>query len=141
MTHSPNRLLSTIFGVVLLVVGILGFLLSTPYPFATAQGGVLIGLFSANGFLSLIHVLLGAILLLAGLGGVRPAKVFNILFGLGLVAFALVGFGIAHTGANIFALNVPTILLHLVAGLALAAAGLGADKVILHAPSTVVAKA
>lgn len=141
MIHSPNRLLSTIFGIVLLLVGLFGFFLATPYPFATAEGGVLIGLFAANGFLSLIHVLLGAILLLAGLGGIRPAKVFNILFGLGLVVFALVGFGIAHTGANIFALNTPTILLHLVVGLALLAAGLGADKIILRAPSAAVAKA
>jgi hypothetical protein len=141
MIHSPNRLLSTIFGIVLLLIGLFGFFLATPLPFATAEGAVLIGLFAANGLLSLIHVVVGAALLLAGLGGVVPAKIANVILGLALFFFGIVGFAIAHTAGNIFAVNAPVSLLHLLVGLLLAASGIVTDKVIFKAPSTALAKA
>ncbi|ROQ40029.1 uncharacterized protein DUF4383 [Frondihabitans sp. PhB188] len=134
MIHSPNRLLSLILGIVFLLIGLFGFFVATPLPFATAEGAVLIGLFGVNAALSTIHVLVGAALLLAGLGGVLPAKLATVVLGAALVVFSLVGFGIAHTGANIFALNTPDNLLHLFAGLLLVAFGLTTDKVILKAP-------
>lgn len=134
MLHSPNRLLGTIFGIVFLIIGILGFFLATPLPYATAEGAVLIGLFAANGALSTIHVLVGAALLLSGLGGVLPAKLAAVILGAALFVFSLVGFGIAHTGANIFAVNTPDNLLHLVVGLILLVLGLTTDKIILRAP-------
>ena len=134
MSQSPNRLLGTIFGVIFLIIGLLGFVIATPYPFATPQGGVLIGLFAANAALSGIHVVLGAILLLAALSGTLSAKMAGILIGAGVFAFGIFGFIAAHTAANIFALNTPDSLLHLLAGLLLLVAGLGADKVVIRKP-------
>jgi hypothetical protein len=134
MSQSPNRLLGVVLGVVFLIIGLLGFVIATPYPFATPQGGVLIGLFAANGALSAIHVVLGAILVLCALSGRLAAKVAGVLIGIALVAFGLFGFGAAHTAANIFALNTPDSLLHLLGGLLLVVTGLATDKVVLRKP-------
>lgn len=137
MSQSPNRLLGVVLGVIFLIVGLLGFFLATPYPFATPEGGLLIGLFAANGALSGNHVIIGAILVLCALTGVRPAKIAGVLLGVGLIAFGIFGFIAAHTSANIFALNTPDSLLHLIGGVLLVAAGTATDKVILRAPAAV----
>ncbi|BDZ48337.1 hypothetical protein GCM10025867_05780 [Frondihabitans sucicola] len=134
MSQSPNRLLGVIFGTIFLIIGLFGFFLATPFPFATAEGAVFIGLFAANAALSGIHVVIGAILVLCGLTGTLSAKIAGVLIGVGLFAFGIFGFVAAHTSANIFALNTPDSLLHLLVGLLLAAAGFASDKVILRKP-------
>jgi len=136
MSQSPNRLLGIIFGVIFVIVGLFGFVLATPYAFATPQGAVFIGLFAANGALSGIHVVIGAVLVLSGLSGVLSAKISGLLIGVGLVGFGIFGFIAAHTAANIFALNTPDSLLHLLGGLLLAGAALGSDKIVLRKPVT-----
>lgn len=134
MSQSPNRLLGVIFGVIFLIIGLFGFFLATPLPFATAQGSVFIGLFAANGALSGIHVVIGAVLVLCALSGTLSAKLASVFVGVPLFAFGIFGFVAAHTSANIFALNTPDSLLHLLVGLLLAVAAFGSDKVILRKP-------
>ncbi|GAA4685830.1 DUF4383 domain-containing protein [Frondihabitans cladoniiphilus] len=128
MIQSPNRLLATVFGTVLLLVGLVGFFVSTPYPFATPQGGVVIGLFGSNGLLGSVHVVTGGILLLSGLIGARTSKIFGVIIGLGFFVLSLYGFFGDHTAGNVFALNVADNLLHLVIGLGLLVAGLTTDR-------------
>lgn len=135
MSQSPNRLLGVVLGVILLIIGLLGFVIATPFPFATPEGGVLIGLFAANAALSGVHVVLGAILVLCALSGRLSAKIANNLIGVALVAFGIFGFIAAHTAANIFALNTPDSLLHLLGGLLLVVTGFGTDKVVLRKPA------
>lgn len=135
MSQSPNRLLGIFIGIIFLIVGLLGFVVATPYPFATAQGGVLIGLFGVNGALSSIHVVLGAILVLCALSGTLSAKIAGILIGGGVFAFGLFGWIAAHTAANIFALNGGDNLLHFLAGAVLLIVGFGSDRVVIRKPA------
>ncbi|AMM19248.1 hypothetical protein AX769_02745 [Frondihabitans sp. PAMC 28766] len=129
MLTSPNRLLGVVAGIVFMLVGLLGFVIATPYPFATPQGGVLIGLFESNALLALIHTLVGAALLLAGLASATLAKVANMLIGIGLFLFGVYGLFLGHTEANIFALNSGTIVLHFLSGLLLAVLGLAIGRI------------
>lgn len=130
MLSSPNRLLGVVVGIVFMLVGLLGFVIATPYPFATPQGGVLIGLFESNALLALVHVLSGALLLLSGLASARFSKVVNLLVGVGFFFFGVFGVFAIHTAANVFALNAATIVLHLLAGLLLAVAGIAIGRAV-----------
>jgi hypothetical protein len=130
MLSSPNRLLGVVVGIVFMLVGLLGFVIATPYPFATPQGGVLIGLFESNALLALVHVLSGALLLLSGLASARFSKVVNLLVGVEFFFFGVFGVFAIHTAANVFALNAATIVLHLLAGLLLAVAGIAIGRAV-----------
>lgn len=133
MIQSPNRLLGLFGGIVFLLLGFLGFFVATPLPFATTQGATVIGLFAGNGLLALIHVLVGAILLLLALASGTVAKVVNTIFGIGLFALGVFGIFGEHTSANIIAENSATIVLHLLFGLALAIAGITAARPVAKA--------
>lgn len=135
MSQSPNRLLGVFVGIIFLLVGLFGFFVATPFPFATTQGGVLIGLFGVNGALSSIHVVVGAILVLCALSGVLSAKIAGILIGVGVFAFGLFGWIVAHTAVNIFALNGGDNLLHFLAGAVLLIVGFGSDKIVMRKPA------
>lgn len=132
LSQSPNRLLGIVFGIVFLLLGLFGFFVATPYPFATPQGAVLIGLFATNALLATIHTVIGAVLLLAGLAARVPAKLVNLLAGIVFVGLGVFSLVASHSGANIFALNSADTVLHLVIGALLAATALGTDKVIFQ---------
>src|SRR5690606_25633450 len=76
MRTSPNRLLATIFGAVYLLVGLLGFFVTAGVDFFATEGGKLI-IFEVNPLHNLIHLAIGAALLIAGLGSVRASKLAN----------------------------------------------------------------
>jgi hypothetical protein len=132
LSQSPNRLLGIVAGIIFILIGLLGFFIATPYPFATPQGGVLIGLFASNGLLASVHVVIGGFLLICGLTARLPAKIVNLIAGVGLFAFGVFGLFAWHTSANIFAINSADIVLHLVAGLLLALTALATDKVLFQ---------
>jgi len=136
MSKSPNRLLGVIFGAVYVLIGILGFTVTSGVSFFATEGGLLLGIFEVNIFHNVAHLLIGAALLIAGLSNVRAAKTVNSVVGAAYLALGLAGLFLVGTALNILALNVADNVLHFASAAILLAVGLGADN-----SRTVTAKA
>lgn len=80
------KLLAILFGLVMIVVGLLGFL-----PDFTPNN-LLFGIFEVNPMHNVIHLLTGIVALLCGLSNSLASKIFFILFGLIYGAVAILGF-------------------------------------------------
>ena len=133
LTASPNRLVATVFGAVYLLVGLIGFFYTAGTPFAgPGKGGNLIlGIFEVNPLHNIAHLLIGAALLIAGLGTVSAAKGTNTTVGAVYLLLGIVGFFLAanhDSPANFLSLNTPDHFLHLASAVVLLAVGLGADR-------------
>lgn len=128
MTRSPNRLLGVIFGAVYVLIGLLGFSVTSGVGFFSTEGGLLLGLFEVNIFHNVAHILIGAALLLAGLSNVRAARTVNSVVGAAYLVLGLAGLFLVGTALNILALNVADNVLHFASAAVLLAVGLGADK-------------
>ena len=132
LTASPNRLVATIFGAVYLLVGLVGFFYTAGTPFASPgkSGNLILGIFEVNPLHNIAHLLIGAALLIAGLGTVSASKATNTTVGAVYLLLGIVGFFLVGTGANILALNTPDHFLHLVSAIVLLGVGLGAEKTV-----------
>ena len=128
MSQSPNRLLGTIFGAVYVLVGILGFAVTSGVGFFATEGGLLLGIFEVNIFHNVAHILIGAGLLLAGTSNASAAKTVNSIVGGAYLVLGLAGLFLIGTMLNILALNVADNVLHFGSAAILLAVGLGADK-------------
>jgi hypothetical protein len=128
LTRSPNRLVATIFGAVYLLVAILGFLVTGGVDFAGTDGTLLLGIFEINWLHDIVHLLIGAALLIAGLSSISAAKSVNGVVGAVYLLVGILGFFIENTAANILALNTPDHFLHLVSAIVLLGVAIGADK-------------
>ena len=128
MRSSPNRLVAIIFGAVYLVVGALGFLVTAGVDFIATDGGLLLGIFEVNPLHNIVHLLIGAALLIAGLSSVSAAKATNIVVGAVYLLVGIVGFFLVGTALNILALNTFDHFLHLASALVLLGVGLAAER-------------
>lgn len=128
MTKSPNRLLGVIFGAVYLLIGILGFTVTSGVGFFATEGGLLLGIFEVNIFHNVAHLLIGAALLIAGLSGVRAAKGTNTTIGAAYLLLGIAGLFLVGSSANILAINGADNVLHFASAVLLLAVGLGADR-------------
>ncbi|WP_243065067.1 DUF4383 domain-containing protein [Humibacter sp. RRB41] len=128
MKSSPNRIVATIFGAVYLLVGLLGFFVTSGVGFVATHGGLLLGIFEVNPLHNVAHLIIGAALLIAGLTSVIAAKTVDIVIGAAYLLLGIVGFFIANTPANVLALNTPDHFLHLASALVLLAVGLSTDR-------------
>ncbi|WP_336661029.1 DUF4383 domain-containing protein [Leucobacter sp. USHLN153] len=128
MKNSPNRIVGVIFGAVYVLVGLLGFAVTGGVGFVATEGGLLLGIFEVNPLHNIAHLLIGAVLLLAGLANVRAAKGANGTVGAVYLLLGIVGFFIADTAANILALNTADHILHLASALVLLVVAIAADK-------------
>lgn len=128
MSKSPNRLLGVIFGAVYVLIGVLGFTVTSGVSFFATEGGLLLGIFEVNIFHNVAHILIGAALLIAGLSNVRAAKTVNSIVGAAYLVLGLAGLFLVGTALNILALNVADNVLHFASAAILLAVGLGADK-------------
>lgn len=81
-----------LFGVVFLVVGILGFVPAATPPMADGSGGMLLGMFHVNLAHNIVHLASGAVFLLCGMAGAGPSRTFFKIFGLVYAAVAVLGF-------------------------------------------------
>ena len=126
-TRSVNRLLGYVLGVVYLLVGLLGFFVTSGVGFASRDGKSLLG-FELNPLHNIVHLLVGAVLLYAATRGVAAARSANIAVGGTYLVVGIIGLFILDSSANILALNSADNVLHLVSALALLGAGLAADK-------------
>ena len=73
MRTSPNRLLATVFGAVYLLVGIVGFFVTSGIGFFATEGRNLI-IFEVNPLHNIIHLAIGAALLLPASPTYRPPR-------------------------------------------------------------------
>ena len=127
MSRSPNRLVATIFGAVYLLVGLLGLFVSGTNVVGE-EGALLLGVFQVNHLHNIVHLAIGAALLLAGLRSTPAAKRVNVIVGAVYLLVGIVGFFIVDTPANILALNTPDHFLHLGSAIVLLGVGLALDR-------------
>ncbi|WP_130491913.1 DUF4383 domain-containing protein [Motilibacter rhizosphaerae] len=127
MTNSPNRLLGVVFGVVYLLVGLLGWFVVGGVGFAESHGKSLLG-FDVNPLHNIVHLLVGLALLGAGVAGTAAAKGANIAVGAVYLVVGIIGLFILDSDANILALNGADNVLHLASALLLLGVGLSQDR-------------
>jgi hypothetical protein len=125
---SVNRMLALVLGIAIGVAGIVGLAVSAGLPFLQRPGALVL-LFEVNPLQSVVHVLVGAVLVAAALRGQRVAMRTNTWVGFGLLALGYAGLYLVGSPANALALNPPVNTAHLGAAMVLLIAGLGADRV------------
>jgi uncharacterized protein DUF4383 len=81
-----------LFGIVFLVVGILGFVPAATPPMTTGEGGMLLGVFHVNTAHNIIHLASGVVFLLCGMAGAGPSRTFFKIFGFVYALVAVLGF-------------------------------------------------
>jgi hypothetical protein len=129
LTESPNRLLGAVFGVVYLLVGLLGFVYTGLSDFAgTDTDEKILGLFEVNPLHNIAHLLIGALLLFSALKSVAAAKGSNVLVGAVYLLLGIVGLFILDSDLNILSLNSADNVLHLASAVLLLGVGLSQDK-------------
>ena len=106
-----NKTLAQIVGVVLTLVGILGFLM----------GDTLVG-FGVNALHNVVHLLTGVIALWVGFGKADMAANFNKWFGLVYILVAILGRFVPAV-ASLLNINMADNWLHLILGLVMAGVG------------------
>jgi len=126
-TTSVNRTVAYVVGAVFLLVGILGWFVSQGHSFADRDGGSLLG-FQVNPLHNIVHLLVGALLLVGARGGLSAARAANTAVGAVYLVVGIIGLFILNSSANILALNSADNVLHLVSAVVLLGAGLFADK-------------
>ncbi len=127
MRTSPNRLIATIFGAVYLLVGILGFFVTSGVGFFATEGQNLI-IFAVNPLHNVIHLAIGAALLIAGLSSIPAARGVNTTVGAVYLLVGIVGLFLLGSSLNIIALNGADNVLHLASAVLLLGIGLSQDK-------------
>ena len=116
------------FGLIYVLVGVVGFFVTGFSGFTSMDGGLLLGTFMVNPLHNLVHVLVGALLIAGGLASVTISKRVNTTVGVVYLLVFAVGLAVQGSMANILALNGADHGLHLLSGLLLAIVGLAADR-------------
>lgn len=127
MRTSPNRLIATVFGAVYLLVGLLGFAVTSGIGFFATEGNNLI-IFEVNPLHNVIHLAIGAALLYAGLKSTATARTVNAGVGAVYLLVGVVGLFLLSSPLNIIALNGADNVLHLASAVLLLGVGLSLDK-------------
>jgi uncharacterized membrane protein HdeD (DUF308 family) len=130
LQDSPNKLVAAVFGVVYLLVGVLGFFVTGFDNFADkANNESLLG-FELNPLHNIVHLLIGAVLLAAALRNRSAAKGANTLVGAVYLIVGIIGLFIANdtSDLNILSLNGADNVLHLASALVLLGVALSQDK-------------
>jgi Domain of unknown function (DUF4383) len=131
-SNAPARGLNVIvggaFGVIYLLVGLLGFTVSGGHSFADTDGGKLLGLFMVNPLHNIAHLLIGALLVLAATRGEVAASRMNTLIGGLYLVLGVIGLFILNNDVNILALNTADNILHFGSAAVLLAVGLLATR-------------
>ena len=128
MRNSPNRIVATVFGAVYVLVGLLGFAVTSGVGFIATEGGLLLGIFQVNPLHNIAHILIGGALLVAGLMSASAAKAVNATVGAVYLLLGIAGFFLAGTAVNILALNTADHFLHLASAIVLLGVGLGFER-------------
>lgn len=127
MRTSPNRLIATIFGAVYLLVGVLGFFVTSGIGFFATEGANLT-IFAVNPLHNIIHLAIGAALLYAGMNSVTLSKSVNTAVGGVYLLVGILGLFLVGSSLNIIALNGADNVLHLASAVVLLGVALSQDK-------------
>lgn len=127
MRNSPNRLIATVFGAVYLLVGLVGFAVTSGIGFFSTEGANLI-IFEVNPLHNVIHLAIGAALLYAGLKNVQLARTVNAGVGAVYLLVGILGLFLLTSPLNIIALNGADNVLHLASAVLLLGVGLSMDR-------------
>ena len=125
-TVSPNRVVAFAIGALYLALGALSFLATSGIGFFDPSGVWLLDVLAVNPAQNVLHLVLGAALVLGGLSA-WPARV-NSVCGAALLAFGIAGLFLSETPMNILAFNGASNLLHFAASACLLTVGLGARR-------------
>ncbi|NOS68033.1 MAG: DUF4383 domain-containing protein [Candidatus Peribacteraceae bacterium] len=109
--------LTRILGVVFVLIGVLGFFMSSP----------LLGIFEVDTIHNVIHLASGVVALVVG-GNHAMARLYLIIFGLVYAAVALIGYMQGTTVLGIFPVNDADNILHAVIGAACLVVGFGSKS-------------
>ena len=109
--------LTRLLGVVLVVIGLLGFVMSSP----------LLGIFEVDTLHNIIHLASGAIALVVG-GNRSMARMFLIIFGLVYAGVAIIGFVQETTVLGLFCVNQADNILHAAIGAVCLVVGFGSKS-------------
>jgi hypothetical protein len=128
MRNSPNRLIATVFGAVYLLVGLVGFAVTSGVGFFSTEGSNVI-IFEVNPLHNVIHLAIGAALLYSGVKDVQLARTVNTAVGAVYLLVGILGLFLLSSPLNIIALNGADNVLHLASAVLLLGVGLSLDKV------------
>lgn len=135
ITKSPNRIVATVFGAVFLLIGILGLFVAGDHVVST-EGVSLLG-FEVNHLHNIVHILIGAVLLAAGLKSVPLSKKANATVGAVYFLVGVIGLFIIGTELNILALNAADNVLHFVTAAILLVVALATERNVATANNAI----
>jgi Domain of unknown function (DUF4383) len=111
-----------LFGIVFLLIGILGFV-----PAITPANGMLLGIFHVNTAHNFVHLASGVIFLLCGMAGAGASRTFFRIFGIVYALVALLGFYYGDQALlGLIANNTADTWLHVVLAVVMLFLGFGA---------------
>ncbi len=125
--RSANVLVGYVLGAVYLLVGLLGFAVTSGVGFAATDGGSLLG-FEVNPLHNVVHLAVGAALVLAARQGPAASRAVNTAVGGVYLLVGVLGLFILDSSANILALNGADNVLHVASAAVLLGVGLAADR-------------
>lgn len=124
IVRSSNQLFGAVFGAVYLLVGLVGFAVTSGVGFADEAGKNLV-IFGVNPLHNIVHIAVGALLLGSSRAGEALSRQANLLVGGVYLVVGLVGFVLIGGAANIIALNLADNFLHLATAAVALSVGLG----------------
>ena len=128
VTESANRVTALVIGGCYLAIGALGFIVTSSVPFTDPIGSLLVGVVALNSLQNIVHLALGAALLVAALAGRTAARIATRVVGTMLLLLGIAGLFLASRDYNAFAVNAAANLLHFASAATLLAVGLGTDR-------------
>jgi Domain of unknown function (DUF4383) len=123
-----SEIVTAVLGAVYLVVGVAGFSVTGGLGVADTEGSKLLGLFEVNPLHNVVHLGIGAALVISYLAGRKAVGIVATLIGAVYLVVGLGGPFASGTDANILALNSLDHALHLGSAAALLAAGVNARR-------------
>lgn len=128
MLRSPNRLIALGVGGALLLFGLIGVAVTVGMPFTDPTGVLLAGILPLNPLQSLIHVLLGAALVMGALSSTAAARRLNGVLGAVCLVLGLTGLFLVGSAVNVLAVNVVSNVVHFASAVLLLGAGVGTER-------------
>lgn len=122
-TASLNRIVGLAFGAIYVLIGLVGFAITTDTGFMATTGPELI-LFELNPLHNIVHLAVGAALAGAAMKGTAVSSAVNMTVGGVYGVVAVAGFALVGTELNLIALNHADNFLHLASAAVLLGAGL-----------------
>jgi hypothetical protein len=132
----PARLYGGVVGATLVVAGIIGFFYSSDFG-SPGKVDAVFGILDVNGWHNVVHILTGALGLLAFSAGAHAARQYALAVGAVYIVVAVWGFivGSGDTILSIIPVNTADNVFHLLIGLAGLGAGLATVEARTAAPA------